>query len=272
MLPPQYYLNAGYPKDTEKLFSDMEINNTCIFHFMKGCLLFYGASFRLGGQHTTNQGSIESYSEQMKACMSHKEWITLLESKKIHVDVCISSYTTPFNQDLLSVYPHVTKYTFHSELIGQNNLIDNGLRQIHLPSYDFVFLLRIDIYLKPYFLNMVPTWKEIRWPSICMKPRHTTLHKHPRVNDMMLYVPKKYYICLPYFKKGYGHDLWDFLIRHTHLTYRDLDTMLPTFHDSDSAKDFNPLYYIVNREQSPIHHTRDTFHKSDYVHVNFKVR
>jgi hypothetical protein len=25
--------------------------------------------------------------------------------------------------------------------------------------------------------------------------------------------------------------------------------MLETYHDSDSAKDFNPIYYIVNRPQ-----------------------
>lgn len=33
--------------------------------------------------------------------------------------------------------------------------------------------------------------------------------------------------------------------------------MINTFHDSNSAKDWNPLYYIVNREESSIFHTKD---------------
>ena len=48
------------------------------------------------------------------------------------------------------------------------------------------------------------------------------------------------------------------------LKYDDLDTMLRTFHDSDSAKDFNPLYYIVNRRQSHVHHTKDIFNKYSF--------
>jgi hypothetical protein len=31
--------------------------------------------------------------------------------------------------------------------------------------------------------------------------------------------------------------------------------MINTYHDSDSEKDFNPLYYIVNRAQSTVWHS-----------------
>ena len=38
------------------------------------------------------------------------------------------------------------------------------------------------------------------------------------------------------------------------LTYEDMDTIINTFHDSDSNKDFNPLYKIVNRPESNVFH------------------
>ena len=41
----------------------------------------------------------------------------------------------------------------------------------------------------------------------------------------------------------------------TDLTYDDLNVMLETLHDSDSEKDYNPLYRIVNRPQSTEWHS-----------------
>ena len=43
-------------------------------------------------------------------------------------------------------------------------------------------------------------------------------------------------------------------MKNTDLTYDDLDTMINTYHDSDSSKDYNPLYYIVNRPENIIWH------------------
>ena len=34
--------------------------------------------------------------------------------------------------------------------------------------------------------------------------------------------------------------------------------MINTFHDSDSQKDWNPLYYMVNREQTQNWHDKDS--------------
>ncbi len=53
-----------------------------------------------------------------------------------------------------------------------------------------------------------------------------------------------------------GHEMWQNLVDYAKLSYDDLDTMLTTFHDSDSAKDFNPLYYIVNRPESTVFHSK----------------
>ena len=40
--------------------------------------------------------------------------------------------------------------------------------------------------------------------------------------------------------------------------------MLNTYHDSDSAKDFNPIYYIVNRNVKNTHRTKEIFDKYNF--------
>ena len=69
----------------------------------------------------------------------------------------------------------------------------------------------------------------------------------------MLFIPNKYYI---YIKKIIiSHNTWCDLINTTDLNYNDLDTMINTYHDSDSFKDYNPLYYIINRTECKIWHS-----------------
>lgn len=141
-------------------------------------------------------------------------------------------------------------------MIGYNALLQNSLREIqHLEQYDFVMVLRIDIYLKEQFLETCnPNENCILFPSICFLPHHIC-RRHPRINDMMLFIPKKYYRYIPHLRMN--HDCWAHLMEHTDLTYDDLDTMVHTYHDSDSAKDYNPLYYIVNRPQCTHWHSKD---------------
>lgn len=221
---------------------------------MKACIILFGEAFRLGNQHTRNTGAKESYHEQMKASHSHMKFI---HDAHLDADVYISSYSTKFDNDLLQVYQHVHPI-FHPSLIGQVALIQKAIHSIpNLNVYDFVLILRIDLFLKPYFTTNFTPWNTIRWPSICFKPYHKTGSGHPRVNDTMLYVPKKYF---PYLDTIYQtedtHAQWEYLLQHSPLTYEDLDTMVPTYHDSDSNKDNNPLYYIVNRPESSIHHNK----------------
>jgi hypothetical protein len=225
---------------------------------MKGVLILFGESFRLGEQGTRNIGSDESYNEQMNAAKSHVEFIENLKEKDCSMDVYLSSYHTKFNENLKTVYSNYLINTiFYDNLIGPHNLIHNTLNNITLDQYDFVLIMRIDMYLKHKFIEIFnPNWDKILFPSICFKPYHI-YGEHPRVNDIMIYVPKKYY---NYIKNiDYGHHMWYCFMHTTNLTYDDLDTMIPTFHDSDSAKDFNPLYYLVNRYRSDIFHTEGHF-------------
>ncbi len=228
---------------------------------MRGLLLLFGESFRLGGQGNRNRGSAESYDGQMKAVQSQVDLIDHLRRKGIEMDVGISSYTTPYQEDILKLYPRVVFYLFHPYLLGQNELIRLGLKQANIDQdYDFVFYMRIDLLIKSPFLDIVEPWQTIRFISVCWK-YWDRYGNHPRVNDMMLYIPKKYFKYLS--RIHLSHETWKNLI-DIGLTYEDLDMMCDTYHDSDSAIDYNPYYSIVNRPECSTHHTNKFFDKYNF--------
>jgi len=217
---------------------------------MKGLFIFLGESFRLGQQGTRNIGSDKSYTEQLNAAKSHINLIENLEAKNCKISVYLSTYYTKFNNELKDVYKnYLIGSDFYNKLIGYNALLHNSISKIKdVNIYDFVFFVRIDLFFKDKFIPLFnPNWKMILFPSICFVPCHKS-GIHPRVNDMMIFIPKKYYNYIKNIQYNpMGHDIWANLIKNTDLKYEDIDTMLNTYHDSDSAKDFNPIYYIVNR-------------------------
>jgi hypothetical protein len=216
---------------------------------MNGLIIFLGESFRVGQQNTRNRGSKESYSEQIKASNSHITFIEhIIQKFQLNsISLFLSSYNTQYDNDLLTIYnKYLLGYKLYDNVIGLNNLFHNSINSIeNIEKYDFILYIRIDLYLKQDFLNCFnPTINMILFPTICWKHASRT-GNHPRVNDMILFIPKKYYKYIE--KISMSHDIWYELIHTTNLTYDDLDVMINTYHDSDSFKDYNPLYYIVNR-------------------------
>ena len=224
---------------------------------MNGLIILLGESFRLGCQGNRNRGTTESYNEQMKACKTHTDFIEHIITKfnMESVSVYISSYTTQFDNDLLSNYnKYLIGNTLYPDVIGITSLFHNSINKIqNIEKYDFVLYIRIDLFLKEYFIEIFnPTINMILFPTICWA-RDCKTGSHPRVNDMILFLPKKYYTYIN--KLQICHEGWNILINQTDLTYNDLDTMIHTYHDSDSFKDYNPLYYIVNRQESKDFHS-----------------
>ena len=106
-------------------------------------------------------------------------------------------------------------------------------------------------------MDLIQPWDTIRFISICWGICDRC-GDHPRVNDMMMYIPCKYFNRLDQIELS--HESWAHLIDKG-FTYEDLDMMCDTYHDSDSAKDYNPYYSIVNRPECATHHTQKIFNK-----------
>lgn len=231
---------------------------------MNSLLILFGESFRLGGQGNRNRGSDESYEAQINASLSHIRFIEFLKKRNINMTVSINSYTTKFDSSMNEIYKSVlVDSKYYENLIGSAKLIHNCVDRItDINDYDFILCMRIDLFLKDKFFEIFnPYSNTIMFPSVCFKPYHKS-GRHPRVNDMMMFLPKKYFNLIKKF--NLGHDSWNHLIDLHNLTYEDLDMMLNTYHDSDSAKDFNPIYYIVNRNVINTHKTKEIFNKYNF--------
>jgi hypothetical protein len=229
-----------------------------------GLILFMGESFRNGSHGTRTKGTIESYPAQIKACKSHIKFLEHLKTK-INVDVCISTYNTPFNNDLIEIYkPYLIKNIFYDEPIALTESCKKIIRSINTDKYDFIFYIRIDLDLKDYFIDTFnPYADKILFPFVCWYKDSKTRDGHPRIADTMMFIPRKYFktikdISLTYhderevaIKQGINlsfnyHDTWELLIKFG-LTYDDMDVMINGYYDSDPENDYNPFYSIANR-------------------------
>ena len=149
--------------------------------------------------------------------------------------------------------------------ISIKNIATKGVEQIELSDYDFVIFTRNDICFKDKFID---TFK-IKNTISCVS-QHWTHHdcfkennlSFPVVNATILCIPKKYYSITK--DLHIDHDLWKYYIQKYKLKHSDFDLMLDTYHDSDSYKDFNPLYYMVGRDQTTNWYDKDKKNINDW--------
>jgi hypothetical protein len=219
---------------------------------MKGLMILLGESFRSGLQNSRVSGEPDSYDIQKKTCDSH---IDFLQNLPYKCDIIISTYNTPYNEQLLDWYKeYLHDYKIHNDAIGLHNnymyIISRWKHIFH--NYDYIFFLRIDLCLKPMFKTVWQTpVDKIMYPFICFIPYHKTYKGLPRIADTMIYIPKSKYNILFYsntIPEVFSHDSWYYLLQ-SGIQSSHIDVFLKTYHDSDSYKDWNPLYCMLYRPQ-----------------------
>jgi len=218
---------------------------------MRGLLIFMGESFRTGGQGSRIRGEIASLHEQELASYSHIDFIKYLKKEKnIDTEVFVTTYHTRYDKRIKKIYNnYLVGNGFFDRPMGLNALYRETMNKVKKERYEFIFMIRVDLFLKPYFFKKFEIWDKIMYPCICwtLHNKDHMFKSFPRVNDMMLYIPKKFFNC----KVRICHESWYFLkIQNRKLKNSDIGVIIKTFHDSDSQKDWNPLYRIVNRPQS----------------------
>jgi hypothetical protein len=212
---------------------------------MSAILLLIGESFRTGEQGTRLRGEYNSVESQIEACKSHINFIHSFP--QINWKIIIFTYTTSYDKKLKKIYsPYYSRFLEYP--IGYNNLFEMSKTYITESKlkYDFLFVSRIDLIFTPLFTKTFnPRWNTIRYPFICWKKDSISKKYYPRVSDTMIFIPKKYNLSLI----TLNHDSW-YELCVKGFAYSDIDVMINTYHDSDSSKDYNPLYTIVNRNKT----------------------
>lgn len=247
---------------------------------MKKCLVvLLGESFRLGGQGTRQRGSEESFVEQIEACDSHLNFFRHLKEKfNIESNVLINTYTTKYDDKLINKYldnelEGELFYHINKEPIGLQNLFNQScdliFDKVCISDFDFVYFIRIDLFLKKnFFKKFYLDNEKVIWPFTCFAyfndevvPFYKWVES-PRISDLMVYIPKKFFYLIKNKKVNLGHDGW----HHLKLQGVQQELLINTLHDSDSQKDWNPLYRISGRPESDI-----WWSLNFYIDKDFKI-
>ena len=224
---------------------------------MKGLFIIIGESFRFGGQGSRNRGIPESYNDQILACKSHIEIFNDIKDD-VDIDLSILTYKTKYQNDLIKFYSDFnSNFHFYKDPIGFNKIFSEGLSKIESENdYDFIFIFRIDLFFKFNFFNEIKkdkiNYSSVCWmnsPNLYADHRNKTIQGKHRVVDVMVYTPKKYIKNLLDGEIKLDHNACDLMNDDL---YNNVDFILDTYHDSDSQKDKNPIYRIVNRPESDI--------------------
>jgi hypothetical protein len=72
----------------------------------------------------------------------------------------------------------------------------------------------------------------------------------------MIFIPSTYFYLFN-LNIYLNHDAWFTYKTDYNLTNNDMDFILDTYHDSDTFKDFNPLYYMVSRPENQKWHSEN---------------
>ena len=222
-------------------------------------LIIRGEAFRKGGQGNRDDGKSDTYDEQKAACKTHMDLVNKIVATGFLVDVYIDTYSTEYDNDIRSWYgPNLKDARFHkTKFNSQRSLIKDGLEMINeKEAYDALMIVRIDLYLKPAFIEKYdPTTSTVQFPFILWTLNSKTAKGNPMVSDTIFHFPKAHYDKLYGLYSGntWGDNTNHAFLDHVPLEYGKEYSLLTThFHDSDSAKDFNPFYKMVGRPENPV--------------------
>jgi hypothetical protein len=237
----------------------------------RGCLILYGESFREGKQFDRKRDTKLGFDNQMKACDSHIKFIKAMKKYNIDIDVSISTYCTKYEDELKDKYSDYNLfYSCETEMLedvakSKQNMATKGVQNIKLNNYSFILLTRNDICFKQEFIDTFEPSDRIQF--VCQHWTHHDCFKdddisYPVVNAEIMYVPKKYFRITKDLR--IDHDSWKYFIQNMNLQNSDMELMLNTYHDSDSYKDYNPLYHMVGRRQTDNWYDEDKMNNNNW--------
>ena len=234
-------------------------------------LFFYGESFRYGGQFTRHRNyNTEGVNRQIIATNSHLKLKNHIENKfKTHVDIGFVSYKNNYelNNLLINKYKPQMFY-FHNQLLRNEGelLIDISCRfkkEIIENNYDNILFIRLDFYLKDYFLQTLNFDDTIKCGFIdsghnfgknrCINDylnkslidtcKQHDGGKHFLVCHCICQIPKRFYNLLFDTKfLRYHHGLFSHLVIKNNIKINDLSFFVNTGHLCNSNVGWNPLF------------------------------
>jgi hypothetical protein len=223
---------------------------------MRCLFVISGETFRSGGQKTQKRDDTpNSIDRQRLASYSHIRLINYLKAKfSIDTDIFINSYamTPECDELILKLYsPMVIYSNFRKtiascceEFYAQTNAF---VSELDLSPYEFIFFVRIDFYIKEYFLS--------RFTKIDDKIRYGLLDYNTLgILQDLVYMPKKYFYLIntdmnSNFRCPHAGGQ---LVSRT-VGIQVIDHFINSYHSLSTNLNWNPIFTNVDRPESLNH-------------------
>ena len=244
----------------------------------KKCLLvYYGGSFRDGNIGTTKHDTNYGYESQQRASITHSKLKKVLNKKGFQTDIIINTRSTKYINKLEDWYSpfNMIINKISDKVHGKDYMIQSAVKninKINKNDYDFILFIRIDLFLKPEFYNVLNTESEkINFLANNYNTDNCETSKNnvPYIVDLFLYLPKKYYYILDN-KFNLNADAWSYYKLQYKLTDNDLAFMTNKIFDSNSYREHNDYYIMSSRiENKNIHTNNNTCIPFKKIHNTF---
>jgi len=255
------------------------------------CLFFAaGTSFRSKPSAGVSAiGSVESAPLQDLAIASQLAFLDELEARHgLRCDISLSTFSGSADLDsrLLEAYSAtgltITRFEATPRQVSLSEMFlsafspaleGGGAAKFGEPArvandsaaqrYRFALYMRVDVLLRPFFTELFdPAWNQTRFSSIeWFDPpggwdrnfvgSFVGNTRDPRIADMLMFVPRALFATVPL--GSIAHEAWHGLLSRG-VPRSAGNVMVHTFHDADTAKDWNPLYELANRPNIEVWH------------------
>jgi hypothetical protein len=233
---------------------------------MKLLTIFWGESYRSGSMGSRSRGQNDYMKRQLLASESHTRCINKLKEMGHSVDTILFTYQLNDNDDssLLNYYrrhTNIIKAVFHEKLYPDERALFDGIFQSlkpHLPHYDGLMWIRLDFYLKKYFIeHLNPKLDKIQISHIDCNLAPMYFVESFQICHNIVYLPKQFFYVIQndiLNRAEHPHRFKDIMILNGISLY-DIHYMIDTLHVCSTDMGWNPLYIQVGRAYSREYHT-----------------
>jgi hypothetical protein len=219
-------------------------------------LVLWGESYRFGGQMTRGRGGGDYFKRQQIASKSHIGLIKVINEKfNMKTKVFINTYKLNDTDDekLRNFYSgediiyNFYETLFDSEHTMLNNTYDVVNKIISNNDFKFILFVRIDLYLKKYFIkNVTFDDRYIKFAHIDSIIDINRVDKYNICQQIVLYPKKYFYTITNKIIYNATHEIRDKLIE-CNVPRNDIKYFVNTLHICSTDLGWNPLYIQVGR-------------------------
>jgi hypothetical protein len=238
-------------------------------------LVLTGESFRNGPQFSRTRGTGDYINLQKKASTSHINLINTIKNKYT-TDIFINTYALNNADDtlLLDFYKtncNVIKSNFHKNLFrNEDEILNNTYDNIQtiIDNYDYILFIRIDLYLKKFFIENLTFDDKIMFAFIDSNNDLNDYNTFSICHMIILYPKKLFHVIKNKIIYNATHNIRNNLINNN-VSINDIRYFINTLHICTTDLGWNPLYIVVGRIYNKEYNTQIDRHDTcDHYYDN----